>query len=213
MKLLLAALALLTLAACGSDSGDTAADPGASAPTTEPTASVPDAVPAASGPVRSRTLALVMDTGTPELCLGPVAESWPPQCRGPVIAGWDWRKTGRGMFERQGDVRWGQFAVTGTWDGTALTVTDAIPAALYDPMVPEEPTYPEPARDLSQAELEDVSAHLGETLPGILSAGPVAGRVLADVLYDDGTLQDFVDERYGENVVVIVPALVDVDAT
>ncbi len=211
MKLLLAALALLTLAACGPDSagtGDTASDPGS-----DPSVAVPDAVPAASGPVRSRTLAMVMDTGTPELCLGPVAESWPPQCRGPAIVGWDWRETGRGMFERQGDVRWGQFAVTGTWDGTAFTVTDAIPAALYDPMVPEEPTYPPPARDLSDAELEDISAHLGETVPGILSAGGSDGRVLADVLYDDGTLQDFVDARYGENVVIVVPALVDVDAT
>jgi hypothetical protein len=159
---------------------------------------------------------MVMDTGTsqppqpPQLCLGPVAESWPPQCRGPEIAGWDWKGVGRGMFEKEGDVRWGQFAVTGTWDGTTFTVTEAVPAALYDPMVPEEPTYPPPGRDLTGPELEEVTAQLGETLPGLQSTSVMDGRVLADVIYDDGTLQEFVDDRYGANVVVVVPALLDV---
>jgi hypothetical protein len=38
------------------------------------------------------TVATVLQEGDgpPELCLGGVAESFPPQCGGPEIAGWDW---------------------------------------------------------------------------------------------------------------------------
>ena len=61
--------------------------------------------------------------------------------RRPKIHGWDWEDH-NGVFDQQGKVRWGQFAVTGRWDGTTFTVTDAIPAALYDAMAPEEPTVP-----------------------------------------------------------------------
>jgi hypothetical protein len=43
-----------------------------------------------------------MDTETPEVCLGPVAESYPPQCNGPELVGWEWGDHD-GMFERQGE--------------------------------------------------------------------------------------------------------------
>ena len=93
-----------------------------------------------SGPVSTRNLATVMDTGTPELCLGPIAESYPPQCGGPALVGWDWADH-KDTFEQQGDVRWGTYLVTGTWDGTSMTATDAIPGALYDPAMPEPDTH------------------------------------------------------------------------
>ena len=35
------------------------------------------------------------------------------------------------------------------------------------------------------------------------------GHVLADVIYDDGSLQDWADATYGDHVVVVSPALVD----
>ena len=35
------------------------------------------------------------------------------------------------------------------------------------------------------------------------------GHVLADVLYDDGSLQAWADTTYGENVVIVSAALVD----
>jgi hypothetical protein len=78
---------LLTLAACGTDSGARAGDP-ASDPAGSPSGTpIPTEIPAASGPVHTRGLVTVMDTGSPELCLGPVAESYPPQCGGPPRAG------------------------------------------------------------------------------------------------------------------------------
>ena len=83
MKTLLATLALVTLAACGGDDGGgTATDPAGGSPDN----SIPTEAPAAPGTVHTRGLVTVMDTGTPELCLGPVAESYPPQCGGPKIA-------------------------------------------------------------------------------------------------------------------------------
>lgn len=201
MKTLLALAALLVLTACGTADGTTASDPSGAMPTE---------VPAAEGPVTTRGIITVMDTGTPELCLGPIAESWPPQCGGPAIVGWRWADHD-GVFERQQDVRWGQFVVTGTWDGATLTYESAIAGALYDAM-PEEPATPsEPGERLSQAELDRIAEEVGE-LPGAQGASSVGGHVVVDVTYDDGSLQAWVDQEYGEHVVVVTSMLVDAEA-
>lgn len=75
------------------------------------------------------------------LCFS-VASSLPPQCSGPAIHGWDWAKvTGA---ESSGQVRWGDYAVTGTWDGTALTMTKpAVGRAEYEKSHPR-PTPADP---------------------------------------------------------------------
>lgn len=219
---LLAPALLLTLSvaltACSGDDGPaTATDPaagaaGSEAPTSEAPAA-PTAVPAAPGPVRSRDLATVMDTGDgPELCLGAVAESYPPQCGGPAITGWRWADH-VGSFEQQGEVRWATYAVTGTWDGTAFTVTGALSGALYDPMVVEPAELPAPTVEHTRAELVAIATTLGSDLPG--ADGGYAddqGHVLVDVTYDDGTLQDYVDATYGAGVVVVSGQLVDASA-
>ncbi|MBA2955991.1 hypothetical protein GON03_16760 [Nocardioides sp. MAH-18] len=207
MKTLLtaAAAALLLLTGCGSDgSGPTvASDPAGETP------AVPTTVPAADGTVHTAALATVMDTGSPELCLGAVAESYPPQCTGPAIVGWDWADHER-MFERQGPATWGSFAVTGQWDGETFTYESAVPAALYDPMVQEPATYPTPAVELTEAELVEIQDGLDETLPGYQSSYPDgAGHLVVDVVYDDGSLQDWLDAEHGEDVVVLHPLLVD----
>lgn len=57
----------------------------------------------------------------PELCLGGVLTSLPPQCGGPAVLGWDWEVVGG---EKSVDgTTWGTFTVTGTWDGDAHTLT------------------------------------------------------------------------------------------
>jgi hypothetical protein len=61
----------------------------------------------------------------PELCLGGVAESLPPQCSGLPVAGWDWDQV-----EGEESVRgttWGDFHVVGTYDGDTFTVFDVGP--------------------------------------------------------------------------------------
>lgn len=68
----------------------------------------------------------VLDSGDgPELCLGGVATSLPPQCGGVPVAGWDWNEvTGE---ERIGGVTWGDYHVEGTYDGTTFTLLVAGP--------------------------------------------------------------------------------------
>ncbi len=201
---LVAALLVVGLAACGNDRSAHVADPGGS--------SMPTKIPAAAGTVATRDLVTVMDTGAPELCLGAVAESYPPQCRGLQLSGWSWADQ-HGVFEHQGDIRWGLFQVTGTFDGTTFTVQHAIPAALYDAM-PQGPgigdcaegegtdcmTSATPALEQIQTELTD--------LPGLLTSWASKTRVHADVVFDDGTLQAWADETYGAGVVAISSALV-----
>jgi hypothetical protein len=211
MRTALAALALLTplaLAGCGGGEGPTTArDPGSS-PSPSAGEPMPDQVPAASGSVHTRTTATVMDTGRPELCLGAVAESYPPQCGGPPIEGWDWDAV-QGMFDRQGDTRWGEFHVTGRWDGRTFTLEEAVPAAVHDPASPvPEPTHAA-AVDLGERELAAIAEEVGVGLPGAQGAYAMDGHVLVDVVYDDGSLQAWCDEEYGEGVVLVTSALVD----
>ncbi len=215
MKISLLAPALLltaavSLAGCSGDDGPSTATDPAGAGAAKPTP--PTAIPAAPGQVRSANLATVMDTGDGvELCLGAIAESYPPQCSGPAITNWVW-KDYRGTFEQQGSTRWATYAVTGSWDGTSFAVTEAIMGALWDPMRLEPPVLPEPGTTYSQAELETISEGLSDELPGYQgSYADQEGHVLADVTYDDGTLQAYVDEAYGDNVVVVSGALVDVE--
>lgn len=207
---LLAALTALVLAgsACSGDedSDDVARDPAPTASTSSgpPAAAVPD------GPVRTVDLATVMDTGSPELCLGPIAESYPPQCGGPALLDWDWAEH-EGTYDQQGDIRWGTYALTGTWDGTSFTASDAVPGALYDPAMPTPSPTPTPATAYDAAELEQVATELQDA-PGVLGAyggEGSEGHVLVDVIYDDGTLQEWADTTYGAGVVLVGAALVD----
>jgi len=203
MRIVLAlAATLLVLAGCGSNSdGDTTA--------TDPSGSsgIPSAIPAAPGKVWTYNIATVMDTGSPELCLGPVAESYPPQCSGPPISGWDWADH-KGTYDEQQGTRWGSYAVGGTWDGTTFTYSDAVGAAVYDPAAPPTPSYPTPATKHSEKELAAIAYELGD-LPGALSFWPVDGRAHVDVVYDDGSLQAWADDEYGAGVVVVTSMLMD----
>ena len=135
------AVGLLGLAGCGTESDSQARDPGTFG--SDPLA-MPREVPAADGPVSTDGLVTVLDEGAaaggPRLCLGPVARSLPPQCEGIALADWRWSE--HAEHERRAGVRWGDFALTGTFDGTTLHVTEAVPAALYDAL-PEPPDGPD----------------------------------------------------------------------
>jgi hypothetical protein len=78
---------------------------------------------APSGPQRFRASATVLQNAHhgPELCLGGVLSSLPPQCSGPPITNWSWEEvTGE---ERQNGVIWGAYGVVGTYDGKSFTLT------------------------------------------------------------------------------------------
>ncbi|KRE30718.1 hypothetical protein [Agromyces sp. Soil535] len=172
------------------------------------------ALPSVPAEVAAVGTVLEADDG-PVLCLGAIAESYPPQCSGPGVIRWDW--TAVDGEETASDVTWGAYAVWGDWDGETFTVTgEPMLAALYDPMV--DPSAPNPwdpslpPGPLPEPEAEVVQAEVVDALPDVLGAAFVNGRVVAEVMFDDGTLQASVDERYGDDAVVVIPSLIPADA-
>jgi hypothetical protein len=111
-----AAAAVLTVlgatAACSTEAEMKAVDPSGSdgSAAAAPSDGAPTPVP--DGEVRTQGLVMVLDDGDgPELCLGGVAESYPPQCGGPIVDGLqmgDWAETVDGVSfgERTVDVSW-----------------------------------------------------------------------------------------------------------
>jgi len=199
MKTLVAViLTTLLLAACGESGDDIRVDP-------EPYPPRPTAPPAPTGEVHTGLVYVMDKAGSPEVCLGSVAESWPPQCSGPALAGWDWAE--HPEHEEQGSSTWGSFAITGSWDGATLTAESAVSGALYDPAaIPERP-QPTGAASLTQTERDAIAQELEEALPGYLASHATESGVLADVVYDDGSLQSWADQTYGADVVQINSAL------
>ena len=125
----------LVIAALGLMAGCGSTVPPVSGPDPSPSGS-----PAAVELIGSGT---VLDSGDgPELCLGAIAASLPPQCGGPKVLGWNWKAV-RG--ERStASTTWGSYVVIGTFDGTSFTLTrPAVTPEKYDgPALPDP--HPEP---------------------------------------------------------------------
>jgi hypothetical protein len=93
---------------------------------------------------RYRVSATVLESPDhgPQLCQA-VAESYPPQCGGPDVVGWDWADV-EGEESASGTT-WGAYQVTGTWDGTRLTLTEPpVPPRAQEPDVGVELSTPCP---------------------------------------------------------------------
>ena len=147
--------------------------------------------------------------GVPELCLGAVMESYPPQCHGVPLAGWDWETTApHEQADLDGQVtRWGTYAVTGGFDGSTLTVTDAVPLALYDTVAEPSPRPMAPP-DLTADQWADVEAGM-RLVPGLLDER-ARGRhrpPVRPVVHDDGSIQAWADATFGAATVVVTSAL------
>ena len=138
---------------------------------------------------------LQVDDAAPQFCLGGVAESYPPQCSGAELVGWDW-DTVDGEDSASG-VTWGTYAVWGAWDGLRLTVTSSVMLALYDPMPFVDPLLDPANAGLStESELLAIQDTLQAEFPvPVLSSSVENGYVFAHVTYDDGSLQAWADER------------------
>lgn len=199
----LGAASVVILAGCATPSGPGGSAGSPDAPPTAPLGSVWPASP--SGEVIAQGTVLDVD-GDAELCLGAVAESYPPQCSGLPLTNWTWE--GVDGSESSGDTTWGAYAVQGTYDGEAFTVTQPpVMLALYDPMAPEDPTGGEPGagdEQTLQAIQEELPDALGEAY---LGSYPDNGWLWVDVVWDDGTWQDAADADYGEDTVIIRSAL------
>lgn len=121
MRTVLIAAALLLALVAGCGSADTGAGPGAGGSSVTMPAIDPAELLEGSGTVLD-------DGGGPQLCLGGVAESYPPQCRGITLSGWDWDAVDG--EESAAGTTWGEFHVVGIYDGETFTVVEAGP---YDP--------------------------------------------------------------------------------
>jgi hypothetical protein len=133
----------------------------------------PNGPGAGSGPTRYETDGTVLegpDHG-PELCLGAIADSLPPQCGGLPIRDWDW--AGVEGEESVGGTTWGDFHIVGTYDGSSFTVVEV---AAYEPPPSDSPDFtapcPEPSggwavADPSRASDADLQAvmHAAEDEP------------------------------------------------
>jgi len=86
----------------------------------------------------------------PELCLGFVADSFPPLCGGLPITNWRWDQV-EGEQVADGTT-WGTYRLVGTYDGARFTVVRSeVPSPTSGPSAPEgfkdefRPACPEPA--------------------------------------------------------------------
>lgn len=282
------------MAGCAGTAGGTRPSDYASPPTS------PSSSPAATaGPELTATgLVLQNEAGAAELCLGGVNESYPPQCGGPAIVGWNWAAV-EGEESAAGTT-WGEYEVWGTWDGESFTPTrqsipidrdepgQAVPAtnplatrctppaggwvpvdpatttataisaararaeslAGYTAAWPDSSPWPDevPSEEKpvdpthvvfnvlstgdpseveramrevwggalcieqtehSETELLAVTKLLGDSPPeGLLSWGPVRDTIEASVFYDDGSIQQVLDEDYGVGVITVTSRLV-----
>lgn len=109
-------LPVLVAAGCGS------AEPGAANGDDSPPVTIPQLDP---GQLLEGSGTVLEDANGPQLCLGGVAESYPPQCSGIPLVGWDWNAVDD--EDSASGTTWGDFHVVGTYDGEVFTVTDAGP--------------------------------------------------------------------------------------
>jgi hypothetical protein len=190
------------LAACAVGPGD--------APTPDGGVAPPAAVIAAPGQVVGQGTVIQTGDTPPQFCLGAVMESYPPQCSGPELVGWDWDAVDGD--EASGDVTFGAFAVWGDWDGAQLTVSEAITLALYDPMPFIDPLLdPANAGDATDAELTRIQDELTASAPfEVLLMWQENGYLFVQVVYDDGSIQAWADAAYLPDTVAIRGALRDV---
>jgi hypothetical protein len=84
---------------------------------------------------RTRATVLEEPGGMPMMCHA-VAESYPPQCHGPEIVGWDWKAVDG--EESANGVTWTGAVLTGTWDGERFTLTRPVEVMSAWPEPPPE---------------------------------------------------------------------------
>lgn len=181
------------------------------APAAGPTSTDSGSVVSSDRKLTGRGTVLQKGDELPRLCLGFVAESYPPQCTGPILRNWDW-SAGNDSTTAAG-VTWGSYAVTGMWDGSEFTLTDK-------PLVSSPDSSALPG-DRSRADEKGVGSELrlrqiqlefqSSDGPSVLGSWIEKGYLVLHVIYDDGTLQRDMDGKYGPDMILVQSALSHVD--
>lgn len=173
-------------------------------------------------------MATVLEAGDsgPRLCHA-VAESYPPQCDGPAIVGWDWDAVDG--EETASSVTWVDAVLTGTWDGERFTVTRPVETLSAWPEPPPlDPSEPAPDRDgddpptvdeltalqdeVNAAVTDDGGSPRDTPLGPLLGSAPDTERgvVVVQVLVADDAARAWARHRWGDRV-VLDPVLQPVD--
>ncbi len=128
-RTIMVAVVLMALASACSDEPMTGVAPNETAATTpphlttptttQPTFGLPNLGP--STVTEWQFIGTVIDDGQPILCPSGVMTSLPPQCQGVPVIGLDW-STVEGV-ETAGGVRWADFTLVGTYDGSVFELT------------------------------------------------------------------------------------------
>jgi hypothetical protein len=162
------------------------------APIERPPLVMPDADPSQE----VWALVNVIDDGSGAQLCPIVLESYPPQCGGAIpVDDWTWDGL---PLDQEGEVRWGFYAVYGMYDGASLTVT--LPAEFGGAIDVMRPPATGP---LTADETASILREIQEDLAGDYGSAEGDGVVLLDVVWDDGSLQRQLDERYGEGAVYV----------
>jgi len=145
----------------------------------------------------------VIDSGDgPELCVGGVATSLPPQCSGPVAVGLDME----GWSEEMNGVRWGDRSVVVTWppiDGIVNVVSDS-PVIAWEVVFPPD-EMPAECRDVETAAgvgvINDYARSLGARNGGLYLASD--GTLVLQVVDDPAPHRAALAESGGACVVEV----------
>lgn len=165
-----------------------------------------DPTPEVTHELTASATVLGHEDGTPPvLCLGLVLESFPPLCSGPTVVGWDWSHLVDAQ-KASGSI-WGTYDVTGTWDGTALTLTSLPkPTEHESPGIADIEDGGAAATPAATAAIEHYRSE-SQADTDILGVAEAGGSAIVTVVFDDGAMQDDADALFGEGVVVIDSAL------
>ncbi|TIC84380.1 hypothetical protein [Nocardioides sp. GY 10127] len=192
-----------------SGSSSARADASSSSTLASDAATMPTSVPSTTKTLMTRDVVLVLDDGSgAEACLGPIAQTVPPQCTGTPLDGFSFADEKKASWVKRGGVTYGQFELVGTWDGETFTVRTATPAADYDGPSVAVSTPAPPLRRLTDDQLAAISQEVSG-VPGV--TGSYVGedsQVVATTPWDDGSIQEYCNVAYGTNTVQVVSVLV-----
>jgi hypothetical protein len=123
---------------------------------------------------RYRVSATVLESPEhgPQLC-DAVAESYPPQCGGPDVVGWDWSEV---EAESAAGTTWGYYTLVGTWDGQRFTPVEVREPSPSEPV--EQPDFTTPCPEITgDVALDETAsqAALDEALARAATAEDYAG--------------------------------------
>lgn len=220
LKRLMPVAALLAVAACGqgTDAGGTGEGADGPVSSVDGTPSGEDAAPGGGAVYRGALTVLQgVDRDAAELC-GVVAESYPPQCGGLPVTGWDWDAV---AHEEAEGVRWGSYIVTGSFDGRSLVLaeepvpTEEVDMADHPELQYTEPEIGDPAEDLSAEELQAIADELVAAFPAYVYGGwadEQHGVALVDTLLVTPELEAYAAEHFPEDTVAFSAMLRPVEA-